>query len=453
MKIVNLKNGYFRSILFLLLTLSACAPNINHYPKINEYLLNQNYEAALSEEHKSKKNYVHRNRVLYYLDEGLLAQFAGHYEESNASLLKAEDIMADLYTRSISKEAASFLINDNTVSYRGEDFEAALVNLFLALNYFELGKLDEALVEARKVDSKLNSFNLQYPAGKKNVYKEDAFIRYIMGVMYLADGEINDAFISFSKAEQIYRSDYRPNYGVGPPQMLIEDLLWTAKKMNFMDEYEHYRKAYPKVDRCLKNRSSKEGQVYFIQYNGRGAEKVERNFIAPMPDGYVVRLAYPEFVKRAFKVDHIRISLNQIGNRKHYQFSTQVMEDISAIAKKNLKNRMGRIIAKAVARVTAKYLLAKKAEKKALKKGDKDLARFIRFSFQTYLIAVEAADIRHWRLLPAKIEVGRSFLPTGRYQGGIQLLDQNGTVIGSRPVAPFSLTAGETRLVILRTLE
>jgi hypothetical protein len=450
---MNPKNGYFISIIFLLLTIAACASNINHYPKINEYLLENNYKAALSEERNSKKNYADRNRVLYYLDEGLLAHIAGHYEESNASLLKAEDIMANLYTRSISKEAASFLINDNTTSYRGEDFEAALVNLFLALNYVELGKLDEALVEARKVDSKLSSFNLQYPAGKKNVYKEDAFIRYIMGVLYLADGEINDAFISFSKAEQIYRSDYRPNYGVGPPQMLIEDLLWTAKKMNFMDEYQHYRKSYPKIERRLKNRNAQEAQVYFIHYNGRGAEKIERNFTAPMPDGYVVRLAYPEFVKRNFRVDHVRVTLNRIGSRRHYQFSTQIMEDISAIAEMNLKNRMGRIIAKAVARVTAKYLLAKKAEKKALKDGDKDLARIIRFSFQAYLIAFEAADIRHWRLLPAKIEVGRSLLPSGRYQGRIQLLDQNGVTIGSRPVTPFSLTAGKTRLVILRTLE
>jgi uncharacterized protein len=448
-----LKNGYLRSTLFLLLTLTACTSNINHYPKINEYLLNQNYEAALSEERKNKKNFANRNRVLYYLDEGLLAHFAGHYEDSNTSLLKAEEIMADLYTRSISKEAASFLINDNTTSYRGEDFEAALVNLFLALNYVKLGKLDEALVEARKVDSKLNSFNLQYPAGKKNVYNEDAFIRYIMGVLYLAGGEINDAFISFNKAEQIYRSDYRPNYGVGPPQMLIEDLLWTAKKMNFQDEFERYRKSYPIIERRLRNRNAQEAQVYFIHYNGRGAEKVERNFVAPMPDKYVVRLAYPEFVKRNFRVDHVSVALNRMGSHKRYQFSTQVVEDISAIAKMNLKNRMGRIITKAVARVTAKYLLAKKAEKKALKDGDKDLARFIRFSFQTYLIAFEAADIRHWRLLPAKIEVGRSRLPSGRYQGSIQLIDRNGATIGSRPVAPFSLRAGETRLVILRTLE
>lgn len=447
------QNGRFLFILFWLLSLSACAPSFNHYVKLNEHFINQDYEAALLEQRHNKKNYATRNRVLYYLDEGLLAHYAGHYEESNTSFLKAEEIMADLYTRSIRKEAASFLINDTTTDYRGEDFEAALVNLFLALNYAQLGQIDEALVEARKVDSKLNSFNLEYPIGKKNIYKEDAFIRYFMGILYLAARETNDAFISFRKAEQIYRNDYQPNYGIGPPNILIDDLLRTAKKINFNDEYDQYSNTYPEIARRLKKREPNEAQVYFIHYNGRGAEKVERNFIAPMPDKYVVKLAYPQFAKRSFQVKGATISLNEMDNRKRYNFSSQVVEDVSAIAQLNLKNRMGRIIAKAVARVTAKYLLAKEAEKKALKDGDKNLARIIRFTSQTYLVAFENADTRHWRLLPAMIQVGRGSLPSGRYEGNIQLTDQYGSTITSRPVEPFSLAAGETKFMIFLTVE
>jgi hypothetical protein len=452
MKVMN-QNGRFLFILFWILLLSACAPNFNHYLKLNEHFINQDYQAALIEQRKNKKQYATRNRVLYYLDEGLLAHYAGHYEESNTSFLKAEEIMADLYTRSIRKEAASFLINDTTTDYRGEDFEAALVNMFLALNYAQLGQIDDALVEARKVDSKLNSFNFEYPEGKKNVYKEDAFIRYFMGILYLAGGEINDAFISFRKAEQIYRNDYQPNYEIGPPGMLIDDLLWTAKKMNFDAEYNQYSNTYPENARRLKKRTADKAQVNFILYNGRGAEKVERNFMAPMPDRYVVKLAYPEFIKRDFQIKGARITLNEIGTHKCHEIFFQAVEDISAIARLNLKNRMGRIIAKTVARVTAKYLLAKEAEKKALKDGDKNLARIIRFTFQTYLVAFENADTRHWRLLPAMIQVGRGWLPAGHYEGSIQLMDQYGSTITSRPVKPFSLAAGEIKLVTFQTVE
>lgn len=445
--------GYFILPLLFGGVLSACGPNLNHYRKLNEQLVAQNYEAALEYQRKGKNDYAKRDRLLYYLDEGLLAHYADHYDESNASLLKAERIMADLYTRSVSKEAMSFLINDTANDYRGEDFEAALVNLFLAINYVQLGQLDEALVEARKVDSKLNTFNDQYPAGKKNIYKEDAFIRYLMGILYAASGEVNDAFISFRKAEHIYRKDYKPNYGVSPPATLIEDLLWSAAEMDFQGEYSRFRKMYPEIATSFKEKTSDEALVYFIQYNGKGAEKVERSIFVPMPDKYMVKLAYPEFIRPAYNVTGVQISLTNMGNKKLYQTYSHVMENISAIAEKNLKNRIGRIMAKTVARVTAKYLAAKAAEKKALKDGDKDLAKIIKYTFQTYMIAFEIADIRHWRLLPAEIQVGRARLPPGRYEGTIQLLSRNGNTITSQPVAPFSLAKGETKIVTFRTLK
>ncbi|GAF99605.1 unnamed protein product, partial [marine sediment metagenome] len=87
----------------------------------------------------------------------------------------------------------------------------AMVNLFMALNYVGMGNWEGALVEARKVDNKLSVINSKYEEEKKNVYKEDGFIRFLMGALYEAEGEINDAFISYRKAEEIYRSAYLPN--------------------------------------------------------------------------------------------------------------------------------------------------------------------------------------------------------------------------------------------------
>ena len=172
--------------LFMLLLFGAmlfsCAPKVKHYPLINQHLSNQNYQQALKVIKDNKKAYPKRNAALYYMEEGILAHFALRYKESNESLSRAEQIMDDLYTRSISKQTASFLINDNTIPYRGEDFESAMVNLFMALNYVGLGLRDEALVEARKVDNKLNIINSRYANEQKNVYKEDAFIHVIKKV-------------------------------------------------------------------------------------------------------------------------------------------------------------------------------------------------------------------------------------------------------------------------------
>jgi len=197
-------------LLALVCGLDACAPKFDHYTQLDQYIYQQDYDSALKLMDENRDSYKERNAALYYMEEGLLAHFAGRYDESNQSLLKAEEILDELYTRSISKQAASFVINDNTIPYRGEDFEDAMVNLFLALNYAGLGLMEDALVEARQVDNELNIINSRYEDESKNVYSEDAFIRFLMGVLYEANDEINDAFISYRKAEEIYRTDYLP---------------------------------------------------------------------------------------------------------------------------------------------------------------------------------------------------------------------------------------------------
>jgi hypothetical protein len=97
----------------------SCAPPIKHYVKVNQSLMQQDYDSAIAELQKNKGEYKERNAALFYLEEGLLQHFASNYQQSTQSLAKAEGIMDELYTKSISKQAASFLINDNTIPYSG----------------------------------------------------------------------------------------------------------------------------------------------------------------------------------------------------------------------------------------------------------------------------------------------------------------------------------------------
>ena len=213
------------------------------------------------------------------------------------------------------------------------------------------------------------------------------------------------------------------------------------------------RNAYPYISRRKLPNTSDAAEVYLIDYNGRGAEKVERFFYIPMPDRYVLKFAYPEFERRSFSAAGCRIHLKNIQTGRQYFARTVLAEDLSSIAIVNLKNRIGRIQAKAVARVTAKYLLAKEAEKEALKKKDQNMARIYRLTFQTFMLAFENADIRHWRLLPAQIQVARVVVPGGDYECVIQVLDRNGNPINTRSAASISIHNGEKKLIPLRTME
>lgn len=440
-------------ILFLVgFFFSSCAPSVQQYPQINKYLLNQDYDSAYNLVQKNKATYAERNAVLYYLDEGIISHFAGRYEESIQSLSRAESIMEELYTISVSKTAASFVISDNTVPYRGEDFERAMVNVFLALNYVGLGRWEDALVEARKVDSKLSVINSKYAEGKKNVYKEDGFIRFLMGTLYEAEREINDAFISYRKAEEVYRNDYLPNYGVSPPTILIEDLLTAAYAMDFDEEAREIKKEYPSAPFVDPSKKRELAEVLILHDNGLGPEKVENSFLVPMPDHHIVKIAYPVFKKRSYRISHGEITIKNLKSGRSYRCTTVLMEDIASIAITNLENRINRIKAKAIARATAKYLLSKQAEKTAEKQGGQLLALLTKVSANIASVATEQADIRHWRLLPAEIRVGRTLIPPGEYRGEIKLVDSGGSAVESREITPFSVKKGEKRFFVLRTL-
>lgn len=431
---------------------SFCAPTIKHYPRINQHLLVGDYDSAYKVVKQSRGTYAERNAVLYYLDEGIISHFAGRYKESNQSFFEAEAMMDKLYTKSISKAAASFVISDNTVPYRGEDFEMAMVNLFLALNYVGLGKWEDAVVEARKVDSKLNLTNSKYEEGKKNVYKEDGFIRFLVGSFYEVEGEINDAFISYRKSEEIYRRDYLPNYGVSPPSILIENLLTSSDAMDFFEETAQIKKQYPSVIFTEAGTKLKMAEVLVIHYNGMGPEKVEEHFFVPMPDGYVMKIAYPKFVKKGYGISHGEVSLRNLETGKSYSALTLLMEDIASIAVLNLENRISRVKAKAIARATTKYL-ASVAASKAVEQRHGALAGMLtKMTANIASVATEQADVRQWRLLPAEIRVGRMIVPPGEYSGSIQFVSRGGAVIYSRQITPFSVREKEKKVFTYRTL-
>ena len=102
----------------ILLSFLGCGPKMDHYQQLDQYVYNHQYDAALQLMEESREGYQQRNQALYYMEDGLLAHFAGRHSESIESLLKAESILDELYTRSISKQAASFVFNDNTIPYR-----------------------------------------------------------------------------------------------------------------------------------------------------------------------------------------------------------------------------------------------------------------------------------------------------------------------------------------------
>lgn len=101
-------------------------------------------------------------RVDYVLDAAMLHHAAGDWDASIKCCEKAEARIDETFTRSITRGVASTLFNDNISEYPGNIYEYLMVNAFNALNYYNKGDLEGAMVEIRKLDIKNKEYVNKY---------------------------------------------------------------------------------------------------------------------------------------------------------------------------------------------------------------------------------------------------------------------------------------------------
>ena len=217
-----------------------------------------------------KKSASGKARFLYFTNRGVANSFLGEYELSNDFLEKAYIFVED-YQRNYLNEAVSFLSNPNFVVYPGEDHEKLLIHYYKALNFLKMNDRESALVECRRMDIKLQQLSDKYKSDKK--HKRDAFLHTLMGIIYDADHDYNNAFIAYRNALNIYREDYNELFGMRPPRQLKKDLLRTAYLTGFYDEVAYYEKEF---NMKYLPHKQKTGDLVFFWNNGMGPIKSER---------------------------------------------------------------------------------------------------------------------------------------------------------------------------------
>lgn len=440
-----------RWLLILMLFFAACAPSLKHHERVDQHLRTHQYSEADQVVEKNQRGYGDRNILLYYLDRGMLLHLSGRYQESNAFFEKAKTTIDRLYTESLLSHTGALISNDNLLPYDGEDFEKVLVHLFSALNYAAMAKWDEALVEARQVDARLNQFNDRYE--KKSVYKKDAFARYLSGVLYETRDEINDALISYRKSYEAFQ-DYQRDYRTPLPSRLGFDLLKMSDALHFEEEFEAYKNSFPKAAaRFPLQPKPVEGEVVVVAYAGRSPVKADFFINTLIPNGeggsFLLTVALPTFVERPSGVARAELVFLKDGMRMEAPLDLQ--EDITAIAKKNLENRVGRITAKAIARATAKYVATREVRRKVARGKDDPVGHLIGILGNVYSVVSEQADTRSWLTLPGRIYLGRVSLPEGDWEAEIRFLGQRGELVEARRFPDVNVERGKKRFLIFHT--
>lgn len=485
--LATLLPGSWRSLLLLftlLASVPACSSAGVHYARIDRALQSGNPDEGVAILEESRSAYGRQSEVLYLMDKGMVLQLAGRYAESTEALTKAEELTEELYTTRIHSEAAAFLTTDNALPYEGEDFEKVLLNVMMALNYAQLGLWDDALVEARKVDHKLNV--LAQRNNRTMGRSKDTLARYLSGVLYEASGDLANAFVAYRLAYDAFQQSQK-EYGTAVPDLLRRDLLRLSEVLGLTQEHEEYRQVFQGVEWQSDVADRGLGEVVFITYAAHAP--VKRDLFVNVPigvdalavvlatrglisqdignrratesvlygqTGRVVRLAVPQFVPHRSAIAYTE-AIAVSGDTYHSARSV-LMEDITAISIKDLKDRMPRITAKAVARAAWKYALAEGvgvgvrqafANKEAGTVAGGVAAAIARI----FTIASEEADKRSWATLPDRIYVGRVRLPPGTYNVEFRHIGGYGSVVERQTVQGVRVAEGQTRFLSTRVLQ
>lgn len=415
-----------RFLVFLLGCLflfSGCATWYNRTAAFQTAVSKGEFEQADKLLQKDKQMARSKNKILFYLNQGYVDFMLNRPQESNAAFERAE-VLIDETVRHPAAQAAVLLSNPEILPYKPEDFEVIMVNFYKAMNYLQLDDMEEALVEVKKINIKLNQLNDKYP-DHKNRYQRDAFAHLLMGLIYDASGNYNDAFIAYRNAYETYESDYLKNFGLGAPQQLKEDLLRTAYLCGFKAELATYEKAFGQ--NYVPKSFPEDGELVLFWLNGQGPVKSEwgLDFVKQKGEGgaivfhnaeyglsfpffwdsgyseqekssladlKVVRVAFPKYVERPLFYTKGTVLYNgQV-------YALEMAEDINQIAFKTLHDRMVREMASSLLRLATKQSV----EYVASKQND-----WLGLAVGLVNAFTEKADTRNWQTLPYAISYTR----------------------------------------------
>lgn len=471
-------------LLFVLASTSACASGVLPYARIDRALMDGKPSEGVAILEKAQGIYGNRSEALYLMDKGMIQHLAGHYHDSIHSLSKAEALTEELYTRRIRSEVEAFLTSDTALPYEGEEFEKVLLNVLMAVNYAQLGLWDDALVEARKVDHKLAML------GDRNrqrmTYSKDALARYLSGVLYEATGDMSNAFVAYRLAFDAF-AQHQKAYGIAAPDLLRRDLLRVSEALGLTQEHEEYKQAFQGTVWQSESASQGTGEIVFITYAGHAP--VKRDLFVDIPfsadalslvlatkrydqrysgdhraadsilyglNGRIIRLAVPQFVPRRSVVAYTEAVI--AGAASRHASRSVVMEDITAIAAKDLEERLFRTLVKAVARAAWKFALAEAVrmgvrEAVGQKEGGALAGAVAGAMARMIAIASEEADTRSWATLPDRIHVGRLRVPPGTYDVELRHVGAFGGVVETQVLRGVTVTERGTRFVSARVLQ
>ena len=381
--------------------------------------------------------------ILYYLEKGELLTLDNNHPGAKGAWLKADEFVReweDSFKTDPGKlfgDIGSYLINDKTRRYEGQDYEKVMLSTNLTLSHLLQGNYDDARVEMKKTyerEKLIESFREQeydrlqdegkklevttsvkdmkgYPLAEldapevtelKNGF-QNAFAHYLAGYFFEATGEP-------SLAEPGYRNALQ----LAPRSKIVQAGLREIGRRK------------PGV---------KESDVLFVIESGFAPSWKSITIPIPVPRGkgklVLTPLSFP--LLKSDKPAFVPPTLKVAGK----QLPVETLSNIDFMARRMLKDQMPSILLRTVIRAVAKSAAQEQANKGGAILG---------LVANVASVVSEQADDRNWRTLPERISIARATLPQGtqtiEFQTGSGNFRKKVEIDRRFTIIPIRLTGG-----------
>ncbi|MCX7727110.1 MAG: hypothetical protein N2053_09715 [Chitinispirillaceae bacterium] len=473
------KRAFFLLLLSILFFSSCTTRSFLRLQKLSDATQKGDFLSSVDFIKKNYKElYGKTNEFLYFMDIGTLYHYAEMYDSSTLYLHKAADVFDQLFVRSVTNEAAALMVNDNVRPYRSKPYELVMLHQFLALNYLATGKIEDALVETRRLQ--LFFDELQRKNKNDLKYDSDAMFHYISSIAYDGADESSDAMISLYHAIESFKKGPVP---LPPP---IKNWAYYMFILNGREEDNKLlgiKSDLPKDQiKGIENRAT---EIVFIGYAGSGpyldeevwwgtwikdgllvlnhtgADGREQTITLPAPPLPAAEIMKAE--KRGKTVAgttfHIKVALPVVKTKKSITkdfeikcscdpnpITTVVINDLDKQAIKYMEDSKNSIIARTVVRVLLRTLAAEKTKEQLMTSS---VAANLLLNIGTDLLTdqLEKADTRTCFLLPKKVHIARIPVEAGTYTLEVAARGVDGSVIGSKRFENITVKKNEKKFV------
>ncbi len=432
-----LRASFFLGLMLFLFGCSSYNEMIASYYK---QISAGNYAEAVKELDKNKLLQKPRNKLLFLMEKGKTSHLSGNYESSNQYFNEADQLLENGMGGAMDAVVGT-LVNPMTQRYKGEDFEKFMIHYYKALNYLYLNNTEDAIVEARRITLQSQEQGDKFN-DKDTRYSKDAFSLMLQGLIYEHDGDINNAFIAYRNAADVYlNSKDHTYYGIMMPETLKLDVLRMADYNGFTSELSRYEEAFGM--KYNRSPSADGGELIFFWENGMAPIKQQEELFFSLIKGSngdlfftnlggsIVIPFYHEYSNSNFSlngIESLRATYPKYVARNPYYSSATLSngdqtvsferaEDINELAFKTLDQRfmkeMGKILTRLAVKKSAEYVLRQSAKGTGKDGKDNALLEGLGFGMQLYGLLSEKADTRNWQSLPASISYTRIPLQKG----------------------------------------